>query len=72
MAQSGGHLEKFKKYLINIFLAPTGALGVQIWDLCVCVCVCVHFMHSSFSKGALRGNLTGNSRGIQGVIQGVI
>ena len=25
------------------FLAPTGALGVQILDLCVCV----HLMHSS-------------------------
>ena len=27
----------FKK----LFLAPTGALGVQIWDLRVCVSVCL-------------------------------
>ena len=26
-------------------LAPTGAPGVQILDLCPCVCLCVHFMH---------------------------
>ena len=27
------------------FLAPTGALGVLIWDLCLSVCV--YFMHSN-------------------------
>ncbi len=52
--------------LIHIsFLAQTGALGVQILDLCVSV----YFMHSGFLKGALRGNLMGNLRVIQGEIQ---
>ena len=36
-------------FFILSFLAPTGALEVQIWDLCLCV----HFIDSSLLKGAL-------------------